>query len=804
MSLYENLQKTRTEEDVKDCYIKALRLKAYSKNLVDIQTEQVWFEAKEKKTSPIKMFAQLLCYVRDAHEKGEKIPPFLCVIDREQAALMETKNAIAAINDSKLDWPKKRALSASAVSPKFVKEISSYIGTHYVLYDMRTHEKEFLESAKLAFKQNKIVRIQITPNNIRQVFDKWCDAIGVEIEGVSRDDYALLFFADIMNDGRKSVQADLPARLFYDGDDPVFSLRGRTYYLSSTAGYKSFWAIYHRPPAAEHRNELLERRDALLPIDARDFKGAFYTPLQVVDKAYEYLEKVLGKTWQKNYIVWDMCCGVGNLEVKHSTYRNIFMSTLDSADIDIIKSTKTCVGATVFQYDYLNDDIAEDGSIDYSLTKKMPQALIDAINEKDKAKRKKILVLINPPYAEGGNFDNIADGYKGRAAKNKVGVASESAVHRTLMGQYGKAANEISAQFLARIQKEIPDVVIGMFCTLKYVGAGNFSEFRSRWPAQFLGGFLCPSWLFDGLSGEFPISFLMWKKSQTCQTFPEEILVDILEEDLSSNGQKKFFTPRTQDLLNSWIKRPRSNKDLLVVPLKNAVSVSTSKAYLKTWSDNAIGYMYCGCNDMQHAEQRTSLFSSVCGDGHGFYVTADNFEKAAMTFVARRVERPTWLNDRDQFYQPTGKLPTEFVNDCVIWMVFNRCNKTASSDNLEWDGKTWKLTNHFIPFTEAEVGASEKFESYFLSDWIKEHEMSDEAQEVLDKGKELWTLYFSDMCEKKLRDEYHVTNSSVGWFQVRRILAERYGEDTFEEFNAAYSALTTKLHSQVYEFGFLR
>lgn len=82
--------------------------------------------------------------------------------------------------------------------------------------------------------------------------------------------------------------------------------------------------------------------------------------------------------------------------------------------------------------------------------------------------------------------------------------------------------------------------------------------------------------------------------------------------------------------------------------------------------------------------------------------------------------------------------------------------------------------------------------------------LSDEAQEVLDKGKELWTLYFSDMCEKKLRDEYHVTNSSVGWFQVRRILAERYGEDTFEEFNAAYSALTTKLHSQVYEFGFLR
>ena len=134
MSLYEDLQRAKTEEDVKDCYIKALKLKAYSKNLVDIQTEQVWFEAKEKKTSPIKMFAQLLCYVRDAKLKGEKLPPFLAVIDREQVALMETKNAITAIEDGELDWPSKKALSASSVSSKFIAEIGSYIGTHYVLY----------------------------------------------------------------------------------------------------------------------------------------------------------------------------------------------------------------------------------------------------------------------------------------------------------------------------------------------------------------------------------------------------------------------------------------------------------------------------------------------------------------------------------------------------------------------------------------------------------------------------------------------------------------------------------------------
>lgn len=44
MSLYQKLQSARSEEDVKDIYIKALGLKGYSKNLIDIQTKEIWFE----------------------------------------------------------------------------------------------------------------------------------------------------------------------------------------------------------------------------------------------------------------------------------------------------------------------------------------------------------------------------------------------------------------------------------------------------------------------------------------------------------------------------------------------------------------------------------------------------------------------------------------------------------------------------------------------------------------------------------------------------------------------------------------
>ena len=39
MTLYQKLQQAKSEEDVKDAYIKALGLKNYSKDLIDIRTK---------------------------------------------------------------------------------------------------------------------------------------------------------------------------------------------------------------------------------------------------------------------------------------------------------------------------------------------------------------------------------------------------------------------------------------------------------------------------------------------------------------------------------------------------------------------------------------------------------------------------------------------------------------------------------------------------------------------------------------------------------------------------------------------
>ena len=192
MSLLADLARAKTEEDIKDAYIKALGLKGVFKGLVDIQTEEVWFEAKEAATAPILMFAQLLVYVRAARKRGEPIPGFLAVIDREKAAIMPTEHALPILEDASIVWPK----SGSAAGKELAAQVARYVETHYVVYDIVGHEKELIAAVNTAIKEGRIIRTPITPDNLRQVFDKWTAMIGSELGAVNPADYAVLFFAE--------------------------------------------------------------------------------------------------------------------------------------------------------------------------------------------------------------------------------------------------------------------------------------------------------------------------------------------------------------------------------------------------------------------------------------------------------------------------------------------------------------------------------------------------------------------------------------------------------------------------------
>ncbi len=239
------------------------------------------------------------------------------------------------------------------------------------------------------------------------------------------------------------------------------------------------------------------------------------------------------------------------------------------------------------------------------------------------------------------------------------------------------------------------------------------------------------------------------------------ISTTVLDKYANPIGEKKFYNIPNDKLLTNWLDRPQANNNE-IIPLKNAISPATRTTDLrcKKWSDDAIGYMRASSNDLQQAND-TSIFSSGYSGGHGFYVNKQNLWQAAIVFAVRRLIKPTWINDRDQFLWPTGELTEEFKADCLIWTLFNGSNLTASADDLEWNGRKWSIVNYFIPFTEAEVGSPERFESDFMVEYLSDKNLSTEATAVMEEGKKLWKAYFSQRDTHTIREEYKLNRADV-------------------------------------------
>jgi hypothetical protein len=404
-------------------------------------------------------------------------------------------------------------------------------------------------------------------------------------------------------------------------------------------------------------------------------------------------------------------------------------------------------------------------------------------------------VLINPPYAETGSGI-------GKGSENKVGV--EQTRINTWMRELnlGFASKELFVQFLIRIREELPDARLAMFSTLKYVNAPNFEAFRGLWKAKYLGGFAVHSRAFE-LKGDFPIGFLIWDQSV------KEKVGDITAEAVDRKGyivaEKTFAVRPASQFLNAWITPPKAKGDL-ALPLSNALTPSGNPRK-KLWCNGSFGYLFAGNNDLQNASTGTLLASSIYTgrNGGGVWVTQENLWQAAIVFSVRRLIKPTWLNDRDQFLQPSQPLTDEFKSDCLVWMLFNGSNLTAGADGLHWNGKDWSLTNHFIPYTEAEVGAKARFASDFMVRHMAGMTFSPEARAVLDQGRDLFRRFHATSFPNKIRQDLKLGRADAGWYQVRNALEANQDNQVtdFAPFKDAYARLGQKLRPMVFTLGFL-
>ena len=99
-----------------------------------------------------------------------------------------------------------------------------------------------------------------------------------------------------------------------------------------------------------------------------------------------------------------------------------------------------------------------------------------------------------------------SDAKKSEVASTKISAAN--------MNNYGYATRELFVQFIARIAQEMPNATLAMFSKLKYV---DMLQILRSFVQAGRPNISVDLWFilktFDGLKGNFPIGFLIWRYS---------------------------------------------------------------------------------------------------------------------------------------------------------------------------------------------------------------------------------------------------------------------------------------------------
>ncbi|GAA8313018.1 hypothetical protein HpKG88_13190 [Helicobacter pylori] len=475
----------------------------------------LWGEAKRGDFDDLdKAFTQLLLTIGKHRLYTHHTPPYLCAFNAFKIEFIAFDDTITSFfYKSDIDFSITPSNHNTDGFKHALDAFKAMCKPHKLVFDFKTQSQECKEFIKNHLNSSRLLsKIQIDKNNFFTIYQKWFEIVKPTIDinwevakakGILDADY---YLADLLSDGDKTIIEKLQTILrssHYKLNRGMNELGKMDFmevgFTDSQQAHQEFWSVYERPPKLEFQTSILERRDLLVPSDVRERKGAYFTPKIWVEKSQEYLAKALGQDYQDDYIIWDCAGGTGNLLRGLLNKANLYLSTLDHNDVAIVKDLASknhlkLLENQVFQFDFLNDDFFSD---------KLPKSLQEIL--KDQEKRKKLIIYINPPYAEAGNKAKMSG-----TGEHKAKVARNNLICKKYKDELHKANNELFAQFFMRIYRELNGCIMASFSTLKYLNSSNFKKFREVFKAKFLEGFMVPADSFDNVSGQFPIGFLVW------------------------------------------------------------------------------------------------------------------------------------------------------------------------------------------------------------------------------------------------------------------------------------------------------
>lgn len=742
----------------------------------------LWAEAKKgNKCDIYESLVQLILTIGKAKTYETYLPPlFLGALDAEKIAFIQYTSVSHIFYKSDFNWN----VTPSDHNSKEFKELHEIIRTQLET-DSQLYYYERDEKELRAFIANNFVlgntehmQIQVSKSNFTAVYLKWLEAVKPTIDidwdlakkmGIIDADF---FLADLLSDDNNSIKDSLfvllRTNLYAIVRETKNELGLKTIhsvnFKDGQKAHNSFWLKYKRPPRKDFWQYIVERRDLLVPQDVRERKGSYFTPQIWVEKSQEYLTKVLGENWQDEYIIWDCCAGTGNMERGLINRYNVFASTLDKADVDVIRDQihngMNLLESHVFQFDFLNDDFD---------SPKVPDELKKIIF--DKEKRKKLLIYINPPYAEATNTKTILSSKN----KHKEGVSQNSTYER-FKDKLGRGINEIFAHFLMRIYEELSGCWIGQFSKLKHLQSENFTQFRECYRAKIATSFIVPANTFDNVQGSFPIGFFIWNTAEE-EKFANTIS-DVYDRKGEFLGTKKIWTLPERGVIMKWIQRFYDKEgERIAYMVRGAADFQNNRIVFLTLAPSQGVIDYCRYH----------------------YVTSNNITENGVYFAVRHCIDSNWSNDRDQFVNPeTDSWATdyEFQSNCMVFSLFHNQNTIKSADGV----------NHWIPFKETEVMPRDRYESHVIVNHLSGLTLSHDAQMVMDAARELYRYYHKHPQSNPNASYYDIRE----FFQGRNAKGKMNNRSNDEEYTKLMNILQEEhaklgkiIARKVYEHGFL-
>ena len=753
------------------------------------------------RTDQCGVLGQMVLYIKKFEASGQPLPNVLFVGDKNECFALDTA-AVQRFLALPIDWK----APPSSGSPDLTQALITGLDVSPFVFDVADCDFRDVISKIETLAKGEVHRVRATLTNIAAMFVQWQDRIFLKTSGLTPVE-----------------QVDVFLRCLFKPDDVyqhptnknLLVVEGRKIPVNGHQ-WESFTGHFVRGYKPSEVEAFYAAKDRLIEDDARRRQGAFFTPTLWVDEAHRMVEAELGPNWRDECIVWDCAAGTGNL-TRDYTFRDLILSTVEKADVDVIREQGYNPGAKLFAYDFLNDD----SSPFFPEKNVIPDAVDAQLRAAAKA-GKRLVFLMNPPYGTAKTGGT-------KVGDHKAGIALTAVNTQMKKAKIGASSQQLYAQFMYRCAKLAESYgfaksTVALFSGVTFMCSGSYKGFRDFWYGRYAyrSGMLFQASHFADVSGAWGISFTVWSEGKTDRTVTLPVtLKDVVDFNVVTTGDKAVYNSDGREA-SDWVREPTKGLKGVDAPqFSSGLTVKDGQGCRGSLVPGALEYMQSNANQVQYNAQFVALYPQAFSGSNGLSVMpGESFRRCTALYAARKLVTGNWINNTDEYLAPsdTADAYHQWNDDCHVYALLHGKNNCTAMRDVPYKGKTWRIKNNFWWKTrEASRALYDRAdtrglyadvrgetEDSYLATILPTLNLSPEARECLTllDGLLVDTLPHRESFATS-RPELHLGCHDAGLYQLKTLFRE-YSPAGWEALQTAFKALGDKLRPGVYEHGFLR